>query len=205
MGVGTRPGIGVYTTLELVARARDKFGGRVFAQRRLPSGEFSRVTYDELYDDVVGLGAALGKIGVLAGTPVGVVGENRYEWAVAYLAATGGGAVCVPLDPQLKEKELAGILDKDNVFLYDAFYPLKQPSSFELEPLSEEILCQVHTPEMVNDIKRSGVYLGALYSAAGTVAAATPLCSPDMVTTTLVAVSTVEDAISMALPWPYMS
>lgn len=117
MGAGTRPGIGVYTTLELVARARDKFGGRVFAQRRLPSGEFSRVTYDELYDDVVGLGAALGKIGVLAGTPVGVVGENRYEWAVAYLAATGGGAVCVPLDPQLKEKELAGILEKAKVEL----------------------------------------------------------------------------------------
>jgi len=69
-------------------------------------------------------------------------------------------------------EELAGILDKDNVFLYDAFYPLKQPSSFELEPLSEEALCQVHTPGMVNEIKRSGVYLGALYSAAGTVAAA---------------------------------
>jgi len=117
MGEGIRPGIGVYTTLELVARARDKFGRRVFAQRRLPSGEFSRVTYDELYDDVVGLGAALAKIGVLAGTPVGVVGENRYEWAVAYLATTGGGAVCVPLDPQLKEKELAGILEKAKVEL----------------------------------------------------------------------------------------
>lgn len=117
MGEGTRPGIGVYTTLELVARARDKFGGRVFGQRRLPSGEFSRVTYDELYGDVVGLGAALAKIGVLAGTPVGVIGENRYEWAVAYLATTGGGAVCVPLDPQLKEKELAGILDKAKVEL----------------------------------------------------------------------------------------
>jgi long-chain acyl-CoA synthetase len=80
MGAGTRPGIGVYTTLGLVARAR-------------------------------------GKMGVLPGTPVGVVGENRYEWAVAYLAATGGGAVCVPLDPQLKEKELAGILEKAKVEL----------------------------------------------------------------------------------------
>jgi len=69
-------------------------------------------------------------------------------------------------------EELTGILDKDNVFLYDAFYPLKPSSSFELEPISEEILYQVHTPGMVDEIRGSGVFLGALFSAAGTVAAA---------------------------------
>ncbi len=115
MNKGFRPGIGVFTILELVARAREKFGGRVFAQRRLPSGEFSRATYKQLYDDVVAMGAALAKMGVERGTSVGVVGENRYEWAVTYLAATGGGAVCVPLDPQLKEKEIAGILERAKV------------------------------------------------------------------------------------------
>ena len=111
MAKNIRPGIGVFTLLELVARAREKFGGRVFAQRRLGSGEFARVTYDRLYDDVVRLGAALGKRGVAHGTRVGVIGENRYEWAVAYLAVTGGGAVCVPLDPQLKAKEIGRILE----------------------------------------------------------------------------------------------
>jgi hypothetical protein len=35
---------------------------------------------------------------------------------------------------------LAGILDRDNVFLFDAFYPLKPPSSFELQPIPEETL-----------------------------------------------------------------
>jgi len=111
MAKGTRKGIGVFTLLELVARARDKFDGRVFAQRRVASGEFARVTYEQLYDDVVRLGAALGKSGVAHGTRVGVIGENRYEWAVAYLAVVGGGAVCVPLDPQLKAKEIGGILE----------------------------------------------------------------------------------------------
>ena len=111
MAKGARKGIGVFTLLELVARARDRFGARVFAQRRAPSGDFSRVTYEQLYDDVVRMGAALSKRGVAHGTRVGVVGENRYEWAVAYLAATGGGAVCVPLDPQLKAKEIGSILE----------------------------------------------------------------------------------------------
>jgi hypothetical protein len=31
---------------------------------------------------------------------------------------------------------LKGILEKENVFLYDAFYPLKPPSSFDLDPIS---------------------------------------------------------------------
>jgi long-chain acyl-CoA synthetase len=142
MGAGTRPGIGAYTTLELVARAREKFGGRVFAQRRMPSGEFARVTYADLYDDVVQLGAGLGKMGVGVGTPVGVIGENRYEWAVAYLAATGGGAVCVPLDPQLKEKELGGILERAKVEFVVAS-PASLPTIMDLKgrlPLLREVV-----------------------------------------------------------------
>ena len=67
---------------------------------------------------------------------------------------------------------LAGVLDKDNVFLYDAFYPLKPPSAFELEPITEDILRQVHDPDMVDRVKESPAFKGALFSAAGTVAAA---------------------------------
>ena len=67
---------------------------------------------------------------------------------------------------------LAGILDRDNVLLFDAFYPLKPPSSFELEPIPEETLSQVHSPVMVRQVKATGAFQGALYSAAGTVAAA---------------------------------
>ena len=67
---------------------------------------------------------------------------------------------------------LAGILDKNNVFLFDAFYPLKPPSSFELEPIPEETLSRVHTLQMIRQVKATGGFLGALYSAAGTMAAA---------------------------------
>lgn len=67
---------------------------------------------------------------------------------------------------------LAGILDRDNVFLFDAFYPLKPPSSFELEAIPEETLLQAHSPLMVSQVKATADYQGALYSAAGTVAAA---------------------------------
>jgi hypothetical protein len=67
---------------------------------------------------------------------------------------------------------LTGILDKDNVFFFDAFYPLKPPSSFDLEPIPEETLSHVHTAQMIRQVKATGAFQGALLSAAGTVAAA---------------------------------
>lgn len=67
---------------------------------------------------------------------------------------------------------LDGILERDNVFFYDAFYPLKEPSAFELEPVPLDLIRQVHTAGMIDRVKESGEYEGALYSAAGTVAAA---------------------------------
>jgi len=67
---------------------------------------------------------------------------------------------------------LKGILEKDNVFLYDAFYPSKPPSSFDLESISPEMLYQIHSPEMVERVRKTGNFEGALFSATGTVRAA---------------------------------
>lgn len=69
-------------------------------------------------------------------------------------------------------KALEGILEKENVFFYDAFYPSKVPSSFDLEPISLEMLCQIHSPEMIKQVRGTGNFEGALLSAAGTVRAA---------------------------------
>jgi acetoin utilization deacetylase AcuC-like enzyme len=67
---------------------------------------------------------------------------------------------------------LDGILDKDVVFLYDAFYPSKPKSSFDVEPIPRETLHKIHSSDMVERVKATGDYEGADYSAAGTVAAA---------------------------------
>jgi acetoin utilization deacetylase AcuC-like enzyme len=67
---------------------------------------------------------------------------------------------------------LGRTLSRPNVFFFDAFYPLKPESSFDLEPISAASLYKVHTPQMVQQIMATGEYEGALYSAAGTVSAA---------------------------------
>ena len=66
---------------------------------------------------------------------------------------------------------LEGILERENVFFYDAFYPSKPASSFDLNPVSYEVLLQVHSPEMIEKVRRAGVFEGALLSASGTVRA----------------------------------
>jgi acetoin utilization deacetylase AcuC-like enzyme len=75
---------------------------------------------------------------------------------------------------------LGTILERNGVFLYDALYPSKPKSSFDLEPITPETLCKVHLPEMVERVKATGNYEGALYSAAGTVAAAAKICSGEI-------------------------
>jgi len=75
---------------------------------------------------------------------------------------------------------LEGVLEKDHVFFYDAFYPSKPSSSFELEPIPLDIIYEIHAPDMVERVKASGDYMGALYSAAGTVSAAVRIWSGEI-------------------------
>lgn len=75
---------------------------------------------------------------------------------------------------------LEGILDRENIFFYDAYYPSKPRSSFELEPLSPETLYRIHSSEMVEDVKRTGDFEGALLSASATVRAAEKIWSGEI-------------------------
>ncbi len=67
---------------------------------------------------------------------------------------------------------LEGILEREGVFFYDAFYPSKPASAFDLNSVSYETLLQVHSSEMIEEVRRAGGFEGALLSASGTIRAA---------------------------------
>lgn len=67
---------------------------------------------------------------------------------------------------------LKGVLAYDNVILYDAYYPMKSPSSFDLDMVPIDIVLQIHTQDMVERVRQSESFEGALMSASGTIAAA---------------------------------
>ncbi len=86
--------------------------------------EYENKTYKNLVDDVNSFGAALYSMKIKADARVAIVGRNRYEWAVAYLANLLGGMVSVPLDKDLQigELEESLIRSKATVIVFDDKY-----------------------------------------------------------------------------------
>jgi acetoin utilization deacetylase AcuC-like enzyme len=66
---------------------------------------------------------------------------------------------------------LGGLLEKENVSFYDAVYDCRD-GLYYLAPVDEDLLLRVHSPTMVEAVRRTGDYEAALYSAGGTVHAA---------------------------------
>lgn len=77
--------------------------------KRVKGGEYEPIKYRQVLQDVNALGTALIEMG-LSGEKIAVIGENSYEWVLAYLAVTCGVGVIVPLDRELPEEEIANLL-----------------------------------------------------------------------------------------------
>jgi long-chain acyl-CoA synthetase len=90
----------------LVARANPK---AVLWQDEL--GRWRPISSDQLYQRVRGLGRALLEWGVQKGDRVGLIGENRWEWAVTDFATLAIGAANVPIYPTLTGDQIAVLLE----------------------------------------------------------------------------------------------
>lgn len=82
---------------------------RFFAERdcivETHRGRTHAHTVRDLYDDVRALGAVLQQDG-FGGKHAVILGENSYDWLVAFFALTCSGAVAVPLDKELTAEEI---------------------------------------------------------------------------------------------------
>lgn len=91
------------------------FGDNVaFLQKDKPGGEYKEIKFNEYKKDVEALGTALISLG-LKDKNIAVIGENRYEWAVSYLAVVNGTGTIVPLDKELPEAELESLINRGEV------------------------------------------------------------------------------------------
>ncbi|HRY31707.1 MAG TPA: AMP-binding protein [Bacteroidales bacterium] len=69
------------------------------------------LTYRQLGEQVEALRSFFQRLGMTAGCKVAILGHNSPNWAVAYFAITGMGAVAVPLLPDFSQQEISNILD----------------------------------------------------------------------------------------------
>jgi len=100
---------GILTTVAMLRYSADHYGDHV-ALRIFRDGRYLTVSYRELAEKVDRFAAGLMRIGVQPNDKVSILGENRPEWAIAYLAVHRAGATCVPLDSLLKAAEFRHII-----------------------------------------------------------------------------------------------
>ncbi len=77
-------------------------------------GTFNIVTHKEVREMVDALGTSLINMG-LKGKRIAVIGENRYEWEIAYLAVVCGTGIVAPMDKSLPENELKNLIERSGV------------------------------------------------------------------------------------------
>ena len=99
---------------DMLNKSYDKYSDNVAFKYKISKDEIKTVTYKEFIDDVNGLGTQLIKMGLL-GKRIAVISENRYEWAVAYLATACGVGVVVPLDKSLPANEIESLIVRSGV------------------------------------------------------------------------------------------
>src|SRR5262252_8675982 len=94
---------------ELMEYAAERHGERPFLLRHT-GGAWSGYTYTAAARAVRAFAALLEREGVRPGARVGLQADNRPEWGLAYLSVLAAGAFVVPLDAQLRERELGELL-----------------------------------------------------------------------------------------------
>ena len=100
---------------DMLNKTVEKFGSRpAYVFKTEEAEKFKEITYNEFKNDIDGLGTALINLG-LKDKRVAVIGNNRYEWAVSYLAVTNGTGIVVPLDKALPNNEIESLIMRSEV------------------------------------------------------------------------------------------
>lgn len=100
---------------DMVNTSAALYGSRpAFLVKDRPGGKYQPISYIQVKKDVDALGTALMDLG-LSGKKIGVIGENRYEWVITYLAAVNGLGVIVPLDRELPPAEIQNLMEQSEL------------------------------------------------------------------------------------------
>ena len=93
--------------------------GKLYAEKtaykiKVEEGKYQVYTHKEVRDMINALGTSLINLG-LKGKRIAVIGENRYEWEIAYLSIVCGTGIVVPLDKSLPANELELLIERSDI------------------------------------------------------------------------------------------
>lgn len=151
----------VKTIRDMFDSSCELFSDRIaFLRRASQKSDWTEITYKELGKSVYALGTALIKLG-LKDKKIAIIGENRYEWAISYLAIVGGVGTVVPIDKELTDVEIRTLLDaaSADALIYSPKIKKKYPELFET--LGVKLICmeESETDESFDDLIKAGELL----------------------------------------------
>ena len=139
---------------DMLNKTKPLHGDRPAFKIKIAEGQYKIITHREIRDMIDYLGTALIELG-LKGKRIAVIGENRFEWGLAYLAVVCGAGIIVPLDKALPEKELESLIERSSVEAI--FYSEKYEEMLQRIKLSENNKLK-HLISMDSENHAEGVY-----------------------------------------------
>lgn len=101
---------------DMLKKTGEKYGDRpAYKFKTETPGVFKTISHSEIRTMVDNLGTALIDLLNLKGKRIAIIGENRYEWEVAYFSVVAGTGIVVPLDKALPENELESLIRRSEV------------------------------------------------------------------------------------------
>lgn len=147
-----------YNIGENFAKSVECFGSRIAMQTLSDDGSRS-LSYAELGKRVNELAYFISSLGVVKGDRVSIILENRPEWGMIFFALSYIGAVAVPLDPQMSEKDVRNILADSGARIVFISKQNKKLSEFlsSIEGISVVCIEEIKTHSTAGEFKRTGI------------------------------------------------
>ena len=115
MGKKSHKFVEIENLKDMLKKSGELYGERpAYKFKTEEAGKFRIVTHNEYRKQIDYLGTALINLG-LKGKRIAVIGENRYEWGLSYLAICCGTGVVVPLDKALPANEIESLIIRSGV------------------------------------------------------------------------------------------
>jgi len=98
---------------DMLLKSSARYSNKI-ALEDLTDYPISKVTYSELKDNVLKFGTSLQKLGLKPRDHIAVIGENRVQWAIAFLSAMLFDFVVVPVDKNLPQSDILNIIHESD-------------------------------------------------------------------------------------------
>lgn len=111
---------------DMIVQSAKKYADRLALSDLNPS-PIQRVTFGELFEQILRFGLALREAGVEERSHVAILSENRVQWTIAYLTCHCFNYVSVPIDKNLSTNEILNILHEsgsDVIIFSQAYQPI---------------------------------------------------------------------------------